>query len=101
MINKTHLKVLLKKDFLTLRRNVGFIVAFVLLPIALSGAFIGIQSAVDNGTNDGDNMLSDHFRYTSTMFFDYPGIGKTVAPFAGGQVLPAQQDPPKVIGSSL
>lgn len=101
MINLTHLKVLLKKDFLTLRRNVGFIIAFILLPIALSGAFIGIQTAVDNGTNNGDNMLEDHFRYTSSMFFNYPQGLYTVAPFAGMQVLPASEDPFRIIASTL
>ena len=42
MINTTHLKVLLKKDFLSLWRNKGFLVAFIILPIGLMSAFIAI-----------------------------------------------------------
>lgn len=49
MANLTHLKVLLLKDLLTLRRNIGFIIAFIVLPIGLMVAFIEIQGLVDNG----------------------------------------------------
>ena len=49
MINLTHLKVLLQKDFITLWRSKGFMIAFVLLPIGIMAAFISIQSLVDNG----------------------------------------------------
>lgn len=34
-----HIKVLLKKDYLTLRRNIGFVFAFVVLPLGLMIAF--------------------------------------------------------------
>jgi ABC-type Na+ efflux pump permease subunit len=47
MVNATHLKVLLKKDYLTLIRNKGFLIAFVFVPVALMGAFIGIQTLVN------------------------------------------------------
>ena len=40
MINITHLKVLLKKDFITLWRNKGFLLGFVFLPVVLMNAFI-------------------------------------------------------------
>ena len=49
MPNITHLKVLLKKDFLTLWRNRGFLLAFIFLPIGLMIAFAAIQGLVDNG----------------------------------------------------
>ena len=80
MINTTHLKVLLKKDFLSLWRNKGFLVAFIILPIGLMSAFIGIQSLVDQGPKSG-NMIYDHFRFTFNLellpippesFFGYP-----------------------------
>lgn len=69
MVNTHHLKVLLTKDFLTLRRNVGFIVAFMLLPVILMTAFIAIQNLVDNGEKEG-SLLEDNFFYTSTHFFN-------------------------------
>lgn len=54
MVNKTHLKVLLTKDFLTLWRNKGFLLAFIFLPIGLMIAFASIQGLVDNGSDPGD-----------------------------------------------
>jgi len=42
MPNITHLKVLLSKDFLTLKRNIGFIIAFIVLPVGLMWTFIEI-----------------------------------------------------------
>lgn len=67
MVNTTHLKVLLTKDYLTLRRNVGFIIAFLLLPIALMVAFISIQQLVDKGEKSG-SLVDENFFYTSTHF---------------------------------
>ena len=84
MPNKTHLKVLLTKDFLTLRRNVGFIVAFIFLPVGLMSAFIAIQGLVDNGTKEGE-LISENFKYTSTAMTNYnalmPGLGWMPSPF--------------------
>jgi hypothetical protein len=42
MPNLTHLKVLLSKDYLTLKRNIGFVITFVFLPLSLMIAFIEI-----------------------------------------------------------
>lgn len=68
LINFTHLKVLLTKDILTLRRNIGFVVAFIVLPLGLMGAFIAIQDLVVKGTVEG-SLMKDHFFYTSTSYF--------------------------------
>lgn len=79
MINFTHLRVLLKKDFLTLWRSKAFIVGFIALPIILIFAFIYIKSLFDKGTKAG-SLIYDNFKYTSTKnpnylvfpsFFDY------------------------------
>ena len=77
-INSTHLKVLLKKDFLSLWRSKGYLLAFVILPVGLLAAFIAIQNLVDNGEASG-NMIYDHFHFTFnkpltpvTNFFGYP-----------------------------
>jgi len=42
MPNLTHLKVLLTKDLLTLKRNIGFVIAFIVLPLGLMWTFIEI-----------------------------------------------------------
>jgi hypothetical protein len=42
IINYTHVKVLLKKDFFTLWRNKTYIFAFVIVPIAMMSGFFGI-----------------------------------------------------------
>ena len=80
MINFIHLKVLLKKDFLTLWRSKGFIVGFIALPIILLYAFIYVQSLFDKGTKEGP-LIFNNFKYTTTKnvkspkmfptFFDY------------------------------
>lgn len=67
MPNTLHLKVLLKKDFLTLKRNLGFLFAFVVLPVGLMSAFIAIQNLVDNGTKSG-TLLTDNFKYSTNKY---------------------------------
>jgi len=67
MPNTLHLKVLLKKDFLTLKRNLGFLLAFIVLPVGLMSAFIAIQNLVDKGTKQG-TLLNDHFHYSTNKF---------------------------------
>lgn len=90
IVNFTHLSVLVKKDFLTLKRSWGFVLAFIILPIGLMGAFIGIQGLVDNGTYEG-NLIYDHFTFTTTKpvinpngmsFYEYPAVEvKSLDPF--------------------
>jgi len=64
-INTTHLKVLLKKDFITLWRNKGFLFGFIFLPVVLMNAFIQIQKLVDKGPVSAP-LVHENFRYTST-----------------------------------
>lgn len=71
MVNTTHLKVLLKKDFLTLWRNKGFLFAFAILPIGLMIAFAYIQSLVDDGPESG-SLIAANFRYTSSDYVSIP-----------------------------
>ena len=82
MVNLTHLRVLLKKDFLTLWRSKAFLVGFILLPIILIYSFIYIKSLFDRGTKVGP-LIYDNFKYTSTKnpnflvfpsFFDYQPV---------------------------
>jgi hypothetical protein len=70
MVSSTHLKVLLKKDFLTLWRNKGFLFAFFFLPIVLMAAFTYIQSLVENGEKSG-TLINDYFRYVSTDYVKF------------------------------
>jgi len=66
-INRTHLKVLLKKDFLTLVRNRGYVIGFVLVPVAFMAIFIAVKSLFDKGETEGP-LIFDHFKYTSTAY---------------------------------
>jgi hypothetical protein len=97
MVNSTHLKVLLKKDFLTLKRNPGFIVGFLVLPIALMAAFIAIQNLVNNGTKEG-SLLEENFFYTSNIFATFQGMTGNL-PFM--DINPVETDPFKIRSSSL
>lgn len=65
MINLTHLKVLLKKDFISLWRSKGFLIGFVMIPFILMYSFYALKGIVDNGPKKG-TLLFDNFRYTST-----------------------------------
>lgn len=65
MVNKTHLKVLIKKDLITLWRSIGFLISFIVIPITLMGLFIWIKNLVDNGQKSG-SLIYDNFRFSST-----------------------------------
>jgi hypothetical protein len=101
MPNATHLKVLLTKDLLTLRRNIGFVFAFCILPLALMGAFIAVQGLVDNGELD-QSLIDKYFFYTSTRFMPYQ---KQVINSPFMDVPPAKINPdggfPTIYASSL
>jgi ABC-type Na+ efflux pump permease subunit len=76
MVSATHLKVLLKKDYLTLIRNKGFLIAFVFVPVALMGAFIGIQSLVNQGGEISGSLVGEYIKYTTSLpLLDFaPGV---------------------------
>jgi hypothetical protein len=42
-VNGRHVRVLLRKDYLTLKRNMGFIASFILMPIMMITAFSLLQ----------------------------------------------------------
>jgi hypothetical protein len=46
-INSRHVRVLLRKDLLTLKRNLGFATSFILLPILMMITFAQLQSYVE------------------------------------------------------
>ena len=46
-LNFRHVKVLLRKDFLTLKRNWMFFLTFVILPIAVMSGFNFLESLVE------------------------------------------------------
>ncbi len=57
MSNLTHFKVLLRKNFLTLKRKWGFALFIVLLPIISMGIFTGIKYAISDGIKqEGHNF---------------------------------------------
>ena len=76
-MNYSHLKVLIKKDILTLWRSIGFLITFLVIPLILMMMFLYLESIVDQGKQSG-NLINDYFRYTSTFplpfslqFFNY------------------------------
>lgn len=57
MVNATHFKVLLQKNFLTLKRKWGFAMFFVILPIISMGIYTAIKSAISDGIRpEGHNF---------------------------------------------
>lgn len=71
MVNCTHLKVLLKKDFITLWRSWGFCISFILIPIILMQGFIAIRNLIVTGYLSGP-LIFDNFKYTTTNYTNYP-----------------------------
>jgi hypothetical protein len=59
-----HLKVLLLKDWLTLKRNKGFVYSFILVPIAFCALFCWLQSLALDGTREG-SLLAGNMHYTT------------------------------------
>lgn len=45
------------KDWLTLRRNKGFIISFIVVPIAFCGLFCWLQSLALEGTKSGSLII--------------------------------------------
>ena len=77
MINNTHLRVLLRKDFITLWRSKAFCLMFILVPIILMIAFTAIRNLIVNGTISGP-LIYSYFKYTSTK----PWVTPTPIPYA-------------------
>jgi len=81
MINFTHLKVLLKKDLISLWRSKVFLIGLILFPLVLIYSFYYLKGIVDNGPKSGA-LINDYFRYASNRpylsknvlgyFFDEP-----------------------------
>ena len=62
MLNFTHFKVLLRKNYLTLKRKWGFALFIVLLPIISMGIFTGIKYAISDGIKqEGHNFDSKNY----------------------------------------
>ena len=60
-ISLTFLQVLLKKDFLTLWRNKGFLLAFIVMPLLLMTTFVNLQDqTIDRKDKFGEgSMIED------------------------------------------
>jgi|LauGreDrversion4_2_1035121.scaffolds.fasta_scaffold1625336_1 hypothetical protein len=72
MVNMTHFKVLLRKNFLTLKRKFGFAMFIVLLPIISMGIFTGIKYAISDGIKpEGHNFdRKNHQTLTITPIYN-------------------------------
>jgi hypothetical protein len=52
MSDWTHFIVLTKKNFITLKRNYGFLVCFILLPLITMGIFALLLGLIGSGYQD-------------------------------------------------
>ena len=60
-MSSTHFKVLLKKNYLTLKRKWGFMACFILLPITSMFLFAYLKHLLDNGvTPEKHNFESNY-----------------------------------------
>lgn len=74
-ISLTFLQVLLKKDFLTLWRNKGFLLAFIVMPLLLMTTFVNLQDqTIDRKDKFGEgSMIEDYWSFTSTKMLPHEG----------------------------
>ena len=72
-ISLTFLQVLLKKDFLTLWRNKGFLLAFIVMPLLLMTTFVNLQDqTIDRKDKFGEgSMIEDYWSFTSTKMLPH------------------------------
>ena len=73
MLDKQFLQVLLKKDFLTLWRNKGFLLAFIVMPLLLMTTFVNLQDqTIDSKDKFGEgSMIEEYMTYTSTKMLPH------------------------------
>ena len=64
----THMKVLLKKDRLTLKRNWSFLVSFVLMPLFLMGFFSFLYNKVSGAKEEEKHNFNCKFLATVKSF---------------------------------
>jgi ABC-type Na+ efflux pump permease subunit len=66
MLNFTHFKVLLRKNYLTLKRKWGFALFIIILPILSMGIFTGIKYAISDGIRP-EGHIFDRKNYSSFL----------------------------------
>ena len=69
-----HVKILLRKDFLTLKRNFMFFMTFIILPIAVMSGFNFLHSLVEGELaperhNTDRKSMSRLFKSNARLFF--------------------------------
>ena len=67
MGNWTHYQVLVKKNFITLRRNYGFAVCFAILPIVTMGIFALLIGLIANGNAPEQNNFNSNPQFSVTF----------------------------------
>lgn len=65
----THYRVLLRKNFITLRRNYGFAICFFLLPVMTMGIFSMLLSLVSDGDRVEQNNLDGKLAHISSFLY--------------------------------
>lgn len=70
MSNFTHFNVLLKKNFLTLKRKWGFAIFFVILPLISIGIFAAVKYAIGGGIREEGHNFDSKIQFCHvTMLF--------------------------------
>jgi len=76
MGNWTHFKVLLRKNFITLKRNYCFLIFFIVLPLVTMGIFTIIKALLADGKteekhNFDSNLYINHHSSFRVVFHEH------------------------------
>jgi len=79
MSNWTHFKVLLKKNFITLKRNYCFLIFFFLLPLVTMGIFTIIKALLADGKteemhNFDSNLPLSFKNHSRVVFYEHKAL---------------------------
>jgi len=74
--NLTHFKVLVRKNFLALRRNIIFLICFLILPIITMGIFVATKALVNGG------VAPESLNFNCKSYISCSSVNNTIAPYA-------------------
>ena len=69
--NSRHVKVLIKKDFLTLKRNWMFFLTFLILPVMIMSGFSFLESIVEGELAPERHNLDRKYQQSEFSNFDF------------------------------
>ena len=71
MVNRNHLRVLIRKDGLTLKRNIIFFLSFVILPVIMIAGFSFLQSRIASEYTPLQHNFKRKYLFSPLFFINF------------------------------